>query len=109
MILQYEMNGKEVYREAVQIAFAEIIAVEKPFENVFSVVDFAKEQIKYSPDTIEPCSPSLNDEEKIKEMKSVKMVILSNGIRKGDNETLLFDEKAEVYMLNDNGKTLKKF
>lgn len=109
MILQYEMNGKEIYREAEQIAFSEIIAVGKPFDDVYSVLDFAKEQIKYTPDTIEICSPSLDDREKIKEMKTVKMVVLSNGLKKKDNETLLFDEQSESYLLNNNGKTLKKF
>ena len=109
MILQYEMNGKEIYREAEQIAFSEIIAVGKPFDDVYSVLDFAKEQIKYTPDTIEICSPSLDDREKIKEMKTVKMVVLSNGLKKKDNETLLFEEQSESYLLNNNGKTLKKF
>ena len=103
------MNGKEIYREAEQIAFSEIIAVGKPFDDVYSVLDFAKEQIKYTPDTIEICSPSLDDREKIKEMKTVKMVVLSNGLKKKDNETLLFDEQSESYLLNNNGKTLKKF
>ena len=109
MILQYEMNGKEIYREAEQIAFSEIIAVGKPFDDLYSVLDFAKEQIKYTPDTIEICSPSLEDREKIKEMRIVKMVVLSNGLKKKDNETLLFDEQSESYLLNNNGKTLKKF
>lgn len=35
MILQYEMNGKEIYREAEQIAFSEIVAVGKPFDDVY--------------------------------------------------------------------------
>ena len=109
MILQYEMNGKEIYREAEQIAFSEIIAVGKPFDDVYSVLDFAKEQIKYTPDTIEICSLSLEDKDRIKEMKTVKMVVLSNGLKKKDNETLLFDEQSESYLLNNNGKTLKKF
>lgn len=109
MILQYEMNGKEIYREADQIAFSEIVAVGKPFDDVYSVLDFAKEQIKYTPDTIEICSPSLEDKDRIKEMKTVKMVVLSNGLKKKDNETLLFDEQSESYLLNNNGKTLKKF
>lgn len=109
MILQYEMNGKEIYREAEQIAFSEIVAVGKPFDDVYSVLDFAKEQIKYTPDTIEICSPSLEDKDRIKEMKTVKMVVLSNGLKKKDNETLLFDEQSESYLLNNNGKTLKKF
>lgn len=109
MILQYEMNGKEIYREAEQIAFSEIVAVGKPFDDVCSVLDFAKEQIKYTPDTIEICSPSLEDEDRIREMKTVKMVVLSNGLKKKDNETLLFDEQSESYLLNNNGKTLKKF
>jgi len=42
-------------------------------------------------------------------MKTVKMVVLSNGPKKKDNETLLFDEQSESYLLNNNGKTLKKF
>ncbi len=109
MILQYEMNGKEIYREAEQIAFSEIVAVGKPFDDVYSVLDFAKEQIKYTPDTIEICSPSLEVKDRIKEMKTVKMVVLSNGLKKKDNETLLFDEQSESYLLNNNGKTLKKF
>lgn len=109
MILQYEMNGKEIYREAEQIVFSEIVAVGKPFDDVYSVLDFAKEQIKYTPDTIEICSPSLEDKDRIKEMKTVKMVVLSNGLKKKDNETLLFDEQSESYLLNNNGKTLKKF
>ena len=109
MILQYEMNGKEIYREAEQIVFSEIVAFGKPFDDVYSVLDFAKEQIKYTPDTIEICSPSLEDKDRIKEMKTVKMVVLSNGLKKKDNETLLFDEQSESYLLNNNGKTLKKF
>lgn len=109
MILQYEMNGKEIYREGQTIAFSEIIAVGKRFENINSVFDFSEEQIKYRPQGIEVCSNILFDDEEIKELQSVKMVILSDSSDKKKNTTLLFSPDVDIYLLNENGKTLKRF
>lgn len=109
MILQYEMNGKEIYRESPMIGFAEIIAVGRRFEDVYSVYDFSEEQIKYRPESIEVCSLELEDNEKISKMQSVKMAILSNGADKKKNNTLLFSPEQTIYLLNENGKTLKRF
>lgn len=109
MILQYEMNGKEIYREGQTIAFAEIIAVGKRFENINSVFDFSEEQIKYRPQGIEVCSNILFDDEEIKELQFVKMVILSDSSDKKKNTTLLFSPDVDIYLLNENGKTLKRF
>lgn len=108
MILQYETNGKEIYRESSMIAFAEIIAVGKRFEDIDSILDFSEKQIKYRPQKVEVCSDSIFDKGKLRNMHSVKMVILSDSVDKKKNNTLLFHSNSDIYLLNDNGKTLKR-
>ena len=109
MILQYEMNEKEVYREADMVAFAEVLAAGKKFADVNDIITQSNNQLNYTPETVEIASDCLSDKEKIKEIQSVKMAILSDGMDKKKNVTLLFDSEAQLYLLNNNGKTIKRF
>lgn len=109
MILQYEVDGKEIYREGETIAFARIVSKENGFESIDSVLDLSEKQIKYSPKTVEVWPGSLFDKEKNEKLEFVKMVILSDSLNANKNTTMMFAPDVDIYLLSENGKTLKTF
>lgn len=109
MILQYESNNKTIYEESETIALANVYACGKRFEDIFSVIDSIKENLNYSSEEgFTSCTDGLDDES-IKSAKMVKVAILSDGKNKEKNRSLLFSEDTEIFLLNSNGKTLRRF
>lgn len=108
MILQFESNHTEFYREEKSIGLSEILAVGKPFGNIDGIVDFAVEQIKCNreKDVFIVCDDEIFDKEYLKTAQSVKAAIVSEG---GKNAVYLFKNDSIIYLLNESGKTIRRF
>lgn len=108
MILQFESNHVEFYKEEDTIGLSEILAVGKPFCDINGVIDFAVEQIKCDreKDVFAVCDKEIFDKEYLKTAQSVKAAVISVG---GKNTVYLFKNDSVIYLLNDSGKTIRRF
>lgn len=108
MILQYESNHKEIYREENVIGLSEILAVGKPFADINGIIDFAVEQIKCDreKDIFAVCDNEIFDEEYLKTAQFVKAAIVNDGSK---NTIYLFKHDSVIYLLNSSGKTIRRF
>lgn len=108
MILQYESNNKEIYKEGNTIGLSQILAVGKPFGDINGIIDFAVEQIKCDreKDVFAICDNEIFNEEYLKTAQFVKAAIFNDGAK---NTIYLFKHDSNIYLLNDNGKTIRRF
>ena len=55
------------------------------------------------------CAGKLQSDDSIKGLKCVKLATLSDGAQKSNNKVLAFGGDTPVYILNNEGKTIRKF
>lgn len=104
MILQYSNNGTDCYEESKSICFLQV-----PFtknDDIVSIMEKAEKQVStvWGKPTFEFRSDNMFSEN----AKFVKIAILSERSRR-KSRALMFAEKTVLYLLNENGKTLKMF
>lgn len=109
MILQYYVNDGECYYEAETIGLYEI--------DISGLKEKLNEKIlEYLVNKVLGCVGNniidVNDilSDKIDEgTNGLKVAILSDGEEKKNNKVLLFANNSVVYLLNNSGKTIRKF
>ncbi len=104
MILQYSNNGTECYEEAQSICFLTIPLKEE--KTVADVIQTAAKKIEKV--WGDPVLEIRSDKIILPNSKVVKFSILSERDR-GKSRILMFNENTPLFLLNDNGKTLKMF
>ena len=107
MILQYQGIRGESYIEADFISFLEIdlSGTEKEIDKITKEIS-----IQYGRDDMNISDmDNLAGSGCIKNSKKVKIATLSDMKERSNNSILLFSENTKLYLLNSNGKTIKKF
>lgn len=108
MILQYVLNGKECYCEADCISLQAMSLKEIEKKTLDNVIEKAVEEFPFLiGSTIIDSDGILS--ENIESESNIKIVVLSNGREKKDNTIWAFRENTPVFLLNNNGKTIRKF
>lgn len=108
MILQYLKGVKEGYSETDFISFDEIdlSGIEKEASKILEEIT---NQYGSSSDVTFIDMDSLFKTGKIKDTEKVKIATLSDAKEVNNNRVLLFSGETKLYLLNSNGKTIKKF
>lgn len=106
MILQYMFGNKEVYQDSDAISVTKIKLDDnaKTSKDVLALIEGEIGAV-----TAIDCDGKLQSEDSIKELKYVKLAVLSDGAQKSNNKVLAFGGDTPVYILNNAGKTIKKF
>ncbi len=108
MILQYVLSGKECYCEADCISLQTVSLKEIEEKTLNNVIEKAVGEFPFLiGSTIIDSDGILG--ENIESENSIKIAVLSNGREKKDNTIWAFRENTPVFLLNNNGKTIKKF
>lgn len=104
MILQYPNNGTQCYEESQSICFLKIPFTQN--DDAVDIMEKAKKQVS----TVwgEPVFEIRTDKMFPENSKFVKIAIL-NERNRGKSKALMFCEETTLYLLNENGKTLKMF
>lgn len=105
MILQYIIDGKEIYQDSDAISTVVINLSEKS-HTLESILESVKK--KTGSGTFVDCDNTFRADESVKNLKSLRAVILSDGTQRTNNKVLLFGRDTPVYVLNNAGKTIKK-
>lgn len=108
MILQYVLSGKECYCEADCVSLQVINLKEIKEKNLDSVLEKSAEEFPFLIGATIIDSDGILSEN-LKSESSIKIAVLSNGREKKDNTIWAFRENTPVFLLNNNGKTIKKF
>lgn len=108
MILQFQIRNGDYYLEADLIGTYEV-----------DISDFKEKEpekiLLHIEDTIPVCVGAsildvdcIFDNETLGKCNKLKIAVLSDAKEKKDNKVLMFSENSEVYILNNNGKTIKR-
>ena len=106
MILQYMVGNKEVYQDSDAISVAKI-KLDDNGKTLNDVLILIEEEIGVV--SVIDCDGKLQSDDSIKGLKCVKLATLSDGAQKSNNKVLAFGGDAPVYILNNEGKTIRKF
>ena len=109
MILQQYADGGERYSEAdcislyiVDISCLDEKTEEKVLEHLMNKVPCCKGHIIID-------NSHLFDTHKLEKCNKINVVVMSDGEEKSNYKVILLDENANAYLLNNSGKTIKKF
>lgn len=106
MILQYSIHGRDCFMESdcASICEIDLSKLEDRTEN--SVIGYVSRTASCFDSTFFDVNGIFENGE-IHDEK-IKLAILSDGKQKQNNTTLIFSQYSEIYLLNNNGKTIRK-
>lgn len=108
MILQYVLNGKECYCEADCVSLQAVSLKEIEEKTLDNVVEKAVKEFPFLIGATIIDSDGILSEN-LESESTIKIAVLSNGREKKDNTIWAFKENTPVFLLNNSGKTIKKF
>lgn len=108
MILQYVLNGKECYCEADCVSLQVMSLKGIKEKNLENVLEKAAGEFPFLIGATIIDSDGILSEN-LEPESNIKIAVLSNGKEKKDNTIWAFRENTPVFLLNSNGKTIKKF
>ena len=108
MILQINKGGKRIYQESECIALDQIDLSETSERSKKGLIEVLDLRINPENRTYFDMD-GVMDDEKLKEEKLIKVVVLSDGEVSNNNRALMFSRNTTLYILNDKGKTIQKF
>lgn len=107
MILQCNYGNKEVYQEADSISVQVVDISEIKDKTKEAILKLLCEQTNYNDCTFIDYD-EIFQEGALKNMDIIKIAVLSDGIEQSNNKFLLFSSNTTVYLLNNNGKTIRR-
>lgn len=107
MILQCNYGNKEVYQEADSISIQMVDISEMKNKTKETILKLLYEQTNYNNCTFIDCD-EIFQEDVPKNTDIIKVAVLSDGIEQSNNKFLLFCENTTIYLLNNNGKTIRR-
>lgn len=106
MILQYNILDRDCFMEAdcISVCEMDLSNLEDRTEN--SVIGYISRTASCFESTFFDVNGVLENGE-IHDDK-IKLAIMSDGKQKQNNTALIFSQYSEIYLLNSNGKTIRK-
>ena len=108
MILQINKGNKRIYQESECISLNEIYLSETPKISKKELIETLNLEFNPENKTYFDMDDVLSDE-KLKNEKMIKVVVLSDGEVSNNNKTLIFSGNTTLYLLNNSGKTIQRF
>ena len=108
MILQFNKGNKRIYQESECISLNEIYLSETPKISKKELIETLNLEFNPENKTYFDMDDVLSDE-KLKNEKMIKVVVLSDGEVSNNNKTLIFSGNTTLYLLNNSGKTIQRF
>lgn len=107
MILQCNYGNKEVYQEADSISVQSVDISEIKDKTKETVLKLLCEQTHYNDCTFIDCD-GIFQEDMLRNTDKIKLAVLSDGVEQTNNKFLMFAMNTKVYLLNSNGKTIRR-
>lgn len=106
MILQYNAKNGECYQESEAVLLRELSLSEIKEKTEDNVLQLIYDEVTISQILID-CDNIFKDK-KLNDFSKLKIAILTSGKERENNTVLIFGENTEIYLLNNNGKTIRK-
>lgn len=108
MILQINRGNKRIYQEAECISLDEINLSETTGLSKNDLIETLNLEVNPENKRYFDMDDILSDE-KLKNEKTIKVVVMSDGEVSNNNKTLIFSGNTTIYILNNSGKTIQRF